>query len=77
MYNKDQTKELQSLTNRLLKGTDAIDDLRDVLRFHEYRYYILNDPLISDEQYDLLYKLLEKISTSKASIHFLFLKSGL
>ncbi|MEO8859781.1 MAG: NAD-dependent DNA ligase LigA, partial [Ginsengibacter sp.] len=68
MYYKEQTKELQSLTNRLLKGTDAIDDLRDVLRFHEYRYYILNDPLISDEQYDLLYKLLEKLESENPSL---------
>ena len=68
MYNKEQTKELQSLTNLLLKGTDAIDDLRDVLRFHEYRYYILNDPLVSDEQYDLLYKLLEKLESENSSL---------
>ena len=32
-----------------------------MLRFHEYRYYILNDPLISDFEYDQLYKTLEKI----------------
>ncbi len=68
MYDKEQTKELQSLTNHLLKGTDAIDDLRDVLRFHEYRYYILNDSLISDEQYDLLYKLLEKLESENPSL---------
>ncbi|MDQ6904149.1 MAG: NAD-dependent DNA ligase LigA, partial [Bacteroidota bacterium] len=68
MYNKEQTKELQSLTNGLLKGTDAIDDLRDVLRFHEYRYYILNDPLVSDEQYDMLYKLLEKLESENPSL---------
>jgi DNA ligase (NAD+) len=32
-----------------------------VLRFHEYRYYILNDPLISDYEYDQLYKKLEEL----------------
>ena len=67
MYNKEQTQALQSLTNGLLKGTDAIDDLRDVLRFHEYRYYILNDPLVSDEQYDQLYKALEKLESENPS----------
>jgi DNA ligase (NAD+) len=35
--------------------------LREVLHFHEYRYYILNDPLVSDYEYDRLYKALEKI----------------
>jgi DNA ligase (NAD+) len=60
MYTKDQTKELQVLTNRLLKNGGSVDELRNVLRFHEYRYYILNDPLISDTEYDGLYKALEK-----------------
>lgn len=45
-----------------------LDALRDVLRFHEYRYYILNDPLISDKEYDSLYKHLEKIETATPSL---------
>ena len=35
--------------------------LRGVLRFHEYRYYVLNDPLLSDFEYDQLFKSLEKL----------------
>lgn len=65
MYSKDQTKKLQTGTTGLLKKKEInakeIDALRDVLRFHEHRYYILNDPLISDFEYDQLYKALEKI----------------
>ncbi|MEO6219096.1 MAG: NAD-dependent DNA ligase LigA, partial [Ginsengibacter sp.] len=61
MYSKEQTKSLQSLTNQLLKKEGSAGSLRDVLRFHEYRYYILNDPLISDVEYDQLYKALEKL----------------
>jgi DNA ligase (NAD+) len=41
-------------------AVNNIGSLRDVLRFHEYRYYVQNDPLISDFEYDSLYKLLEK-----------------
>ncbi len=63
MYTKEQTKSLQSLTNQLLKKALSLDQLRDVLRFHEFRYYILNDPLISDVEYDTLYKSLEKLET--------------
>jgi DNA ligase (NAD+) len=37
-----------------------VEDLREVLRFHEYRYAILNEPLVSDFEYDTLYKALEK-----------------
>lgn len=65
--NKD-IKEVQKSTTALLKRiqsnditTDEITSLRDLLKFHEYRYYILNDPLISDHEYDILYKQLEKL----------------
>src|ERR1700759_4784148 len=67
MYSADQTQQLQKQTTSLLaivkehppkKGQLA--ELREVLRFHEYRYAILNDPLISDFEYDTLYKALVK-----------------
>ena len=45
-----------------------IENLRNVLRFHEYRYYILNDPLISDYEYDQLFKALEKIETGNPKL---------
>lgn len=75
MYTKEATKELQKLTNELVKklpsGTVTIkelNDLRDVLRFHEYRYYILNDPLLADYEYDQLYKALEKIEQENPNL---------
>lgn len=67
MYSKDQIKDLQVLTKELAeenhteKAFEIVENLRKVLRFHEYRYYVLNDPFISDTEYDQLYKLLEKI----------------
>ncbi len=68
MYSKEITQQLQKLTATLIKKQAAgsinkkdTDDLRNVLRFHEYRYYVLNDPLIADYEYDQLYKALEKI----------------
>jgi DNA ligase (NAD+) len=42
--------------------------LRNALRFHEHRYYILNDTLISDYEYDQLYKALEKIEKENPSL---------
>lgn len=70
MYAKEQTRELQRLTNELLNKLEKqsvsekeIGSLRSVLKFHEYRYYILNDPLISDFEYDRLYKCLEKLES--------------
>ncbi|HEX3933317.1 MAG TPA: NAD-dependent DNA ligase LigA [Puia sp.] len=69
MYSADQTQRLQKLTTSLLSSAGQnppqrqLEELRDVLRFHEYRYAILNDPLISDFEYDSLYKALEKVES--------------
>ena len=61
MYTKILIRDLHNLTNTLLKENGTLEELRSVLRFHEYRYYILNDPLISDAEYDFLYKKLEQL----------------
>lgn len=69
MYSTGQTKSLQQLSVDLLEKINQekidpardIQDLREVLRFHEYRYYVINDPLVADVEYDQLYKSLEKI----------------
>jgi DNA ligase (NAD+) len=70
MYNTEQAKQLQQETEEWLSSINAVnfkepiknnvEQLRDVLRFHEYRYYVQTDPLISDYEYDTLYKQLEK-----------------
>jgi DNA ligase (NAD+) len=66
--NTEKVKAIQQTTNELLKkikagkiSTDDMEELRTVLRFHEHRYYIQNDPLISDFEYDSLYKALEAL----------------
>ena len=63
MYNNEQIKQFQQLTFKWLthKGNtqNETEELRDVLRFHEHRYYVENNPLISDFEYDTLYKTLE------------------
>ena len=65
MYSSSETKKLQSQTEDYLQqpsiDEENVEGLRDILRFHEYRYYIMNDPLISDAEYDGLYKQLEHI----------------
>ncbi len=40
------------------------EDLCRVLRYHEWRYYVGNDPVISDFEYDQLYKQLETIESA-------------
>ncbi|MEL6655187.1 MAG: NAD-dependent DNA ligase LigA [Bacteroidota bacterium] len=38
-----------------------LTQLRELIVFHEWRYYIQNDPLLSDYEYDHLYKQLEAL----------------
>lgn len=75
MYSAQTTKTLQKETVSFLKKVEGgkmdikeIENLREILRFHEYRYYILNDPLISDYEYDQLYKSLEKKEAENPSL---------
>jgi DNA ligase (NAD+) len=71
MYTKEQTRNWESLSKHFLKSKTTgaeVKELRDVLRFHEYRYYIANDPLISDAEYDSLYKMLEKLENENPSL---------
>ena len=75
MYTQDQTKEIQKETTALLKELKSneltatyISRLKTALRFHEYRYYVQNDPLISDAEYDRLYKSLEGIESQNPAL---------
>ncbi len=62
MYNQEQILLLQQDTKEWLNdkspNENNIEALRSVLKFHEYRYYVETNPLISDYEYDLLYKKL-------------------
>ncbi len=65
MYTAEQAKILQHETLNLLQESGSnfittanLEAFRHLLRFHEYRYYVMNDPLIADEEYDRLYTLL-------------------
>jgi DNA ligase (NAD+) len=45
--------------SRITNETDAekaIEVLSESIRFHNYRYYVLDDPVISDAEYDRLFK---------------------
>ena len=66
MVNNQKTSSISSLTQTWLSGRETaitenhLELLKDILRFHEHRYYVLNEPLITDPEYDQLYKMLEK-----------------
>jgi len=66
-YDVDTQRKLTQLSREYLTALPEIapellmGQLVEILNFHEHRYYVLNDPLISDTEYDLLYKKLESL----------------
>jgi len=43
---------------------DEIESMRDEIRHHEYRYYVLDDPEIKDEEFDRLMNELKKLEAA-------------
>ncbi len=73
MNQLQRTKELHQQTSDWLSNLgsiqlSAIELLRDILRWNEYRYYVQNDPLISDAEYDILFKILQKFEQENPGI---------
>jgi DNA ligase (NAD+) len=68
-----RTKELQQQTAEWLSAPGSIqlsdiELLRDILRWHENRYYVQNDPLISDAEYDSLFTILKKFEQEQPEV---------
>jgi len=75
MFDKEEIKSLQEQSKAFLDKRNEeefisqhVEDLRKCIRFHEHRYYVMDDPLIADVEFDLLYKLLEKTEAADPSI---------
>lgn len=61
MYDTKATASMVALSKSILSSSGSIpyDDLVDLLKFHEWRYYVKNEPLISDKDYDALFRQLQ------------------
>ena len=44
--------------------TQRIDELRAQVHYHAHRYHVLDDPIISDDAYDALYRELEELEAT-------------
>lgn len=45
-----------------------VDELRELIRHHEYRYYVLDSPEISDADYDALYRELQDLEAAHPEV---------
>ena len=52
----------------MASARSLIESLRKELREHEHRYYVLDDPAISDEEYDLLLERLRALEEENPSL---------
>ncbi len=74
MYTEEQERKLIEETKELLKlsikdiktkekAKEIIDRLREVIKYHDWRYYILSNPVISDYEYDKLFHFLKELES--------------
>lgn len=49
-------------------AADQIVELAELLRYHEWRYYVQDDPVLSDFEYDSLYKQLEALEAEHPAL---------
>ena len=70
MYNKSQIQGFQKITIDFLKNPHEIEleTLKNVLKFHEYQYYVASEPTISDFEYDQLYQQLIALESANQSL---------
>jgi DNA ligase (NAD+) len=77
MYAQAEQKSLYELSKQYLDPESAVhqqsndlkaQDLRQLIIYHEWRYYLLNDPVVSDFEYDQLYKQLEAIEAAQPDL---------
>lgn len=66
-YSAENQQELQQLTATLINtvadlnytsdaARDVIDELKQVINFHDWKYYVEAQPTIKDYDYDQLFK---------------------
>ena len=70
MYTKEQKIQFQAATKEFIQNPEIIDiiQLRKLLKFHEYQYYVITEPLISDYEYDLLYQHLKNLEETNPEL---------
>lgn len=72
MFSAKDQKQKYELSKSFLKSEHIspldIEALRELLKFHEWKYYVQNDPVLSDFEYDHLYKKLEQIEEEHPSL---------
>ena len=74
MYSKEEQQHLNHLSQQLLKPEsdfseeDKVTALRKVINYHDWRYYVLSEPIITDFDYDALFKQLMQLEAQHPNL---------
>ncbi len=74
MYSKEQQAHLNAVTQQLVKGDAGLADkekaeaLREVINYHDWRYYVLSEPVVTDYDYDKLFAELKKLEAENPAL---------
>ena len=71
MYSSSEHASFYETSKTFLKKelkAENIQELRKLLRYHEWKYYVKNDPVLSDFEYDQLYKKLVSLELEHPSL---------
>jgi DNA ligase (NAD+) len=66
MYTQDDEKRLFELSKRLMdvahgNEQEVIDQLKEVINYADWKYYVQSDPVLADQEYDKLFKQLKHL----------------
>jgi DNA ligase (NAD+) len=64
----DNSNELLEKLNNTAFLKENIELLRNLIRFHEQRYYVMNNPLLADAEFDQLYAVLVKLENENPNL---------
>ena len=64
----DNSNELLEKLNNTAFLKENIVLLRNLIRFHEQRYYVMNNPLLADAEFDQLYAALVKLENENPNL---------
>lgn len=74
MYTTEQQQELNKLTESLLlqgesfSTEEKVKALRRIINYHDWRYYVLSEPILLDVNYDKLFKELKDIEAAQPEL---------
>lgn len=61
LYERSKTLLTLALASTETTAVQQIKELSEVIPYHEWRYYVLDQPILSDFEYDTLFKKLESL----------------